>query len=620
MVRLLILTTAFAALVGCVDPPTSVLLEVNAAKELTTVETLTLTLFDDQGAVVKAKRLPTQGTLELPGSVVLYPDRNSGELRVQVLGLVDDGVVGEGTTRVTLVSRAQVWASVIVWPGRRSDSDGDGVPDAIDNCPQIPNPDQGSCTGDGGSDGPRDGGADTDLLPPDLFSPDQDCDKDKDGYDSAACGGTDCDDSEAQVNPGEKEGPAGGASCSDSLDNDCDGATDLNDSDCVDCKSAAECDDKLSCTADSCSGGVCKNTATNEGKTCTENACVAAPKCVSGKCTGGTKNCPPPSNLCKAAACDLATGCYTKNLSDGSTCSDGDPCTTKEACKSGTCVDPGASPTCYISGTCRANGYAPDSCRSCDVSSSKTAWTLASNYCYISSTCRASGYKPNTCQICTPSSNKTAYSLVSGYCRIGGKCYANSAAGTGCQVCNTSLDRWSWSAKPNCGVVLVALNSGFTGNLGGISGANTKCATQAAAAGLTGTFKAVLSSTTQNAKALLTTALATGPVYNSRGELLYSSWNSMWSPSKWVSSHTIWSFAGKRVDEGLGSAPAWNDADAWHGSTTNGALRAGYTCTDWTLATGNGSVGEIDMNTFTTLLESRACSLTLAVICVRIPT
>jgi Collagenase NC10 and Endostatin len=619
MLRLLALATAIVALVGCVDPPTSVLLEVHPSKGLPAVEALSLTLFDAQGIVVKARPLLKQGTLELPDTVVLYPNRDSGELRVQVLGLVDNGVVGEGTTRVTLVSRAQVWGSVIVSPGRRSDADGDGVPDSIDNCRDLPNPAQQSCTDDGGSDGPNDGGADTDLLPPDLVSPDQDCDKDKDGYDSTACGGTDCDDSADKANPGQKEGPAGGASCSDSLDNDCDGTTDLNDSDCVNCKGNAECDDKLSCTADSCSGGVCKNTATNEGQTCTDNACVTTPTCVAGKCTGPTKTCPPPSNTCKAAACNPASGCYTKNVPDGSTCSDGDPCTTQEACKSGSCVDPSASSSCYISSTCYDDNYAPDSCRSCDVSSSTSSWTLASGYCYINGTCRASGYKPNACRICTPSSSTTSYALVSGYCYISGKCYTNGAAGTGCQVCNTSIDRWSWSAKPNCGVVLVALNSGFTGNLGGISGANAKCATQAAAAGLTGTFKAVLSSTTQSAKALLSTAQAAEPVYNSRGELLYSSWNAMWSPSKWTGSNTIWSFAGKKVDEGLGAAPNWDDADAWHGSTSKGVLRTGLTCTDWTVTTGNGSVGEIDMNTFTTQLESRACSLTLAVICVRIP-
>jgi hypothetical protein len=44
----------------------------------------------------------------------------------------------------------------------------------------------------------------------------------------------DCDDSDPEVNPGAVEGPFGHATCSDGLDNDCDGLIDTNDSDCDD--------------------------------------------------------------------------------------------------------------------------------------------------------------------------------------------------------------------------------------------------------------------------------------------------------------------------------------------------------------------------------------------------
>ncbi len=52
-------------------------------------------------------------------------------------------------------------------------------------------------------------------------------DGDSDGYVIDSCpGGNDCVDSNPNVNPGATEGPLGDPTCSDTLDNDCDGLTD----------------------------------------------------------------------------------------------------------------------------------------------------------------------------------------------------------------------------------------------------------------------------------------------------------------------------------------------------------------------------------------------------------
>ncbi|MDH3786889.1 MAG: MopE-related protein, partial [Acidobacteriota bacterium] len=69
-----------------------------------------------------------------------------------------------------------------------------------------------------------------------VFCPDDDAD----GYavcemgcelaSGSQCG--DCDDTEAAVNPAATEGPPSDPSCTDDLDNDCDGMTDLGDADC----------------------------------------------------------------------------------------------------------------------------------------------------------------------------------------------------------------------------------------------------------------------------------------------------------------------------------------------------------------------------------------------------
>jgi len=614
---------AFVALaLSCNQTPTSVLLAVEAAPGLPAIDQLSLNVYDDQGVVVDGRRLPREGEPELPSSVVLFPDRDQGELRILVRGLHDTDVVGEGTTRVTLKKGQQVRATVTVSSGRLPDRDSDGVPDEIDNCPDYINATQGPCDVDGGldlGDGPPLDVQPTDAdLGPDLPQPDLNCDVDKDSYLSAACGGDDCDDSEPKANPGATEGPAGSASCSDGLDNDCDGDADGDDSDCIACTSDGECSDGTICTTDTCVSGQCVHSATNEGKPCSDNLCATATKCAAGKCDGKPKVC-PTSNDCKVATCTVDVGCGEVDKPDGTACSDTDPCTTNETCQSGSCVAPTQSPSCYVDGTCYDDGDKPDACRVCDTAKSQTAWTILSSYCYISGVCRADGYTSGTCRTCDTSASQTSWTIKSGYCYIGGTCYQSGASGSGCDVCDPTQSATSWSAKTDCGIVLVALNEGHTGNLGGLSGANSLCQTQATAAKLTGTYKAFLSTSTQDVVSLIPSAQASLPVYNSKAEQLYSSWTSVFGGSGWPGSVTIYSFDGKAVDEGTGASPAWNDADCWHGSTSAGLVSTGNTCTDWTATTGSGAGGEIDMNQMMTPGETNLCTLYQAVICVRIP-
>ncbi|MFC1889519.1 hypothetical protein ACFL4G_07160, partial [Thermodesulfobacteriota bacterium] len=57
-------------------------------------------------------------------------------------------------------------------------------------------------------------------------------DADGDVYTDTACGGTDCDDADSEVNPGMAETLADN-NCEDEKDNDCDGLMDGDDADCV---------------------------------------------------------------------------------------------------------------------------------------------------------------------------------------------------------------------------------------------------------------------------------------------------------------------------------------------------------------------------------------------------
>ncbi len=67
-----------------------------------------------------------------------------------------------------------------------------------------------------------------------------DGDEDGDSFARIACGGTDCDDTDTNVNPGVEESVAAG-NCTDGIDNDCDGDTDSADSACEEgvCTSSA---------------------------------------------------------------------------------------------------------------------------------------------------------------------------------------------------------------------------------------------------------------------------------------------------------------------------------------------------------------------------------------------
>lgn len=154
---------------GCSkDAPSTVLLTIRSAAELQPDE-LRLSVFDPASRVVDGQRLPASGAPTLPSTVVLYPATSSGELRLLVRARVGDAVVAEGVTRVELKSGAQVLAEVTLLSGRLADRDGDGVPDDIDRCPDLPNPAQGACSPDAGMDGPaREAGPDGPLPDGDV--------------------------------------------------------------------------------------------------------------------------------------------------------------------------------------------------------------------------------------------------------------------------------------------------------------------------------------------------------------------------------------------------------------------------------------------------------------------
>jgi hypothetical protein len=170
----------------CKQIPTSILLHIEAGEGLVAPEALELSVFAEAGVAVAGQRLPAckadpspcSGKVRLPDDAVLYPEEEQGVVRVLVRALSVSGTVtGEGTNSVVLRTDEQVEVTVVINIGRRPDSDGDGVPDAIDNCPHVSNPSQGPCSAtdagiDAASDGPLPDGQTPDGPLPDGPLPD----------------------------------------------------------------------------------------------------------------------------------------------------------------------------------------------------------------------------------------------------------------------------------------------------------------------------------------------------------------------------------------------------------------------------------------------------------------
>lgn len=376
------------------------------------------------------------------------------------------------------------------------------------------------------------------------------------------------------------------------------------------------------CTTVACDGTVSSSAWTVQG-----NECLIGSSCkpAGEKTTDGCTECIPSqskTNYSPAAYdCKIGSICY-KNLDKhpSPTCTS----VVCDASKSATAWTV-AGAECLIGSTCRQQGDKnSNGCELCDPTKSKTTWSPAAFSCQIGSACYNNGDKhPSaSCSFleCDGVANPSDWTVKGNGCYIGGQCYAAGATSPiGCENCNPTVSTTSWTPVGQCvKIQLAALNEAHNGNLGGIAGADALCAQQAAAAGQTGTWRAFLSSSTQNVKDLITGAAASYPVVNLNGQLMYSSWSAVFTTSTWASAAgDLKTFSGKDVDEGQ-ATPDWYDARGWHGSTTAGLVNSTYTCSDWTSTTGTGYGGEWDFHNLLQQL-SNSCSQTLAVACVQLP-
>lgn len=155
-----------------VPPAGSALVRVVLGPGAPMPDALQVSVFDDTGALWSAERIPAEGTL-VPqsatdlGTILISPGTTVGNLRIDVRGEVGDQVADEGTLIITPAARAGGTFDVTLSPALPADTDGDGVPDPIDDCPTVPDPAQTGCHADGGAGDARTETTDAGAKTPD---------------------------------------------------------------------------------------------------------------------------------------------------------------------------------------------------------------------------------------------------------------------------------------------------------------------------------------------------------------------------------------------------------------------------------------------------------------------
>ncbi len=161
---------ALALLVAGCNEPTTLLIDVRMADGEPAPASMLISLYDARGGL----KLDTRIKQPPPGRIAIVdlPPRDQ-PVRIIVKG-VSAGELRLGGLRLEVRARRQTTGALEL-SAAAPDSDGDSIPDAFDNCPQVSNADQADATAGGMGDACRqddlsvasDAGS-TDLRAPDL--------------------------------------------------------------------------------------------------------------------------------------------------------------------------------------------------------------------------------------------------------------------------------------------------------------------------------------------------------------------------------------------------------------------------------------------------------------------
>ncbi|CAG9761536.1 unnamed protein product [Ceutorhynchus assimilis] len=123
---------------------------------------------------------------------------------------------------------------------------------------------------------------------------------------------------------------------------------------------------------------------------------------------------------------------------------------------------------------------------------------------------------------------------------------------------------------------IAALNNPYTGNAGGVRGADYDCYREAHRAGLKGTFRAFLSSRAQDLSSIVRQVDRVLPVCNLRGDVLFDSWLKIFDGrgAKLPHEPRIFSFNGKNIM----NDPHWPNKEVWHGALADGTRALDLSC------------------------------------------
>jgi len=333
--RLASLSVLLVAAAGCGKSTQleagAVMLDLSVASGVTTPDELRVFVYDDSGALWNDTRVPASGAL-VPesathlGTVLIQPGAAQGALRVHARGLVASARVADGVLTIAAGTRGTF--ALRLDADVPADDDGDGVPDAIDDCPAVANPGQTGCPGtnDAGDDATPDSG--TDAAPDDG------------GPNDTGGAGTDAFNCDAS------------GACNRVI--------------------GAQCTDGAQCASSFCVDGVCcGNACVGPCRSCNQpnndGICMPyaqgtnpAAECTGGMTCNGAGACGPATGGPKANGelCTATTDCVSGFCKDGVCCNNAcdTPCRT---CETGTCTnvtrkpDP---PECYGTMTCNAAG------------------------------------------------------------------------------------------------------------------------------------------------------------------------------------------------------------------------------------------------------------------------